>query len=104
MSGKITREDIYKRIEKIEHPEISKTLAELGMIGEIKIENNKAFINIILPMLSIPIILKEILINLIEKSIKELGLELKIEFSEMDIERRTKFFEMSKENWKGTIL
>ena len=103
MSGKITKEDVYKRIEKIEHPEISKTFKELGMIGEIKIEDNKATINIILPMLSVPVILKEILINLIEKSIKELGLELKVEFSEMDIERRAKFFEMSKAYWKGTI-
>ena len=103
MSGKITKEDVYKRIEKIEHPEISKTFKELGMIGEVKIENNKATINIILPMLSVPVILKGILINLIEKSIKELGLELDVEFSEMDIERRTKFFEMSKAYWKGTI-
>ncbi len=103
MGVKITREDVYKRIEKIEHPEISKTLAELGMIGEIKIENNKATINIILPMSSVPVILKGILINLIEKSIKELGLELKVEFSEMDIEKRNRFFEMSKANWKGSI-
>ncbi|MCK4339444.1 MAG: DUF59 domain-containing protein [Candidatus Cloacimonetes bacterium] len=103
MSVKITKEDVYKRIEKIEHPEISKTFKELGMIGEVKIENNKATINIILPMLSVPVILKGILINLIEKSIKELGLELDVEFSEMDIERRTKFFEMSKAYWKGTI-
>ena len=103
MSGKITKEDVYKRIEKIEHPEISKTLKELGMIGEIKVSGNKAIVNIVLPMLSVPVILKGILINLIEKSIKALGLELKVEFSEMDVERRKKFFEMSKAYWKGTI-
>lgn len=103
MSVKITKEDVYKRIERIEHPEISKTLAELGMIGEVKIENNKATINIILPMLSVPIILKNILVSFIKESIKDFDLELQVEFSEMDIEGRTKFFEMSKANWKGTI-
>lgn len=103
MSGKITKEDVHKRIERIEHPEISKTLAELGMIGEVKIENNKAFINIILPMLSVPIILKNILVSFIKESLKDFDLELQIEFSEMDIEKRMKFFELSKAYWKGTI-
>jgi metal-sulfur cluster biosynthetic enzyme len=103
MSGKITKEDVYRRIEKIEHPEISKTLKELGMIGEIKMENNKAIINIILPMLSVPIILKNILVSFIKESLKDFDLKLQVEFSEMDIERRTKFFERSKAYWKGTI-
>ncbi|MEA3475802.1 MAG: iron-sulfur cluster assembly protein [Candidatus Cloacimonadota bacterium] len=103
MSVKITKEDVYKRIEKIEHPEISKTFKELGMIGEVKIENNKATINIILPMLSVPIILKNILVSFIKESIKDFDLELQIEFSEMNIEGRMKFFEMSKAYWKGTI-
>ncbi len=103
MSVRTTKEDVYKRIERIEHPEISKTFKELGMIGEVKIENNKATINIILPMLSVPIILKNILVSFIKESLKDFNLELQVEFSEMDIEGRTKFFEMSKANWKGTI-
>lgn len=103
MQKTITKEDVLKEIEDIEHPEISKTLAELGMIIDVAVRDNIANIAMALPMLGIPESVRNMLVESIHKPIENLGLQMNVEFFEMTQEVRGKFFALSQANWKGSI-
>ena len=48
-------EHVKKILEKVKHPEIDANLIELGMIKDIKVEENKAKIALAFPFPGIPI-------------------------------------------------
>ncbi|MCD6221324.1 DUF59 domain-containing protein [bacterium] len=94
------KEKIEKIIKEIEHPEINRTLFQLGMIGDIKVENKDVFIELKLPFLGVPI--KNYLIGSIEMAVKKEFQEtnVKVEVVEMTPEERMKFMEMAQIYWK----
>jgi len=100
----ITQDKLIDIIHHIEHPEIASTLKELGMIGEININNDEKSISVtlILPMMTIPIEIRDMLINSIAEALKQKvsGYKLKISLDQMNDEQRNKFFVLSKQNWK----
>lgn len=100
----ITQNELVDVIHGIEHPEIANTLKELGMIGDITInkEENSISVTLVLPMMTIPISIKEMLINSIANGIREKakGSKLKISLAKMNEEQRINFMNLSKQNWK----
>lgn len=95
------KEIIEQRLKKIEHPEIAKTLFELGMIEDIRFEIGKVSLTLKLPLKEIPI--KEFLIEDIKKTLKEKVPDTTVEINlkEMNQEERLKFIKMAKEAWRG---
>ncbi len=100
----MTQNELVETIHNIEHPEIANTLNELGMIGDVNINHEEKSISVtlVLPMMSIPIEIRDMLINSIAEGIKQnaKGYKLKIALGQMDEKTRTKFFVLSKQNWK----
>ena len=95
---------LINSIHRIEHPEIACTLKELGMIGNIEFNSNENSISVVLnlPMMTIPIQIRDMLINSIVDALKQKasGTKLKISLAEMNDEQRRNFFLLSKQNWK----
>ncbi len=97
-------QELINTIYNIEHPEIASTLKELGMIRNIEFNDNENSISVVLnlPMMTIPLQIRDMLINSIVESLKQKipGTKLKISLTQMtDLERRN-FFTLSKQNWK----
>jgi len=103
MSKEITRDDAYRAIEKVEHPEIAATLIELGMIQDLMVEGNTVRVAMALPTLGIPEIVQKMLVDSIRKPLEELGLTMEVEFFEMTDEAKNKFFALARSNWKGAV-
>ncbi len=99
------RQELINSIHSIEHPEIASTLNELGMIGNIEFDNEENSISVILnlPMMTIPIQIRDMLINSIVEALKQKasGTKLKISLAQMTDEQRRNFFFLSKQNWKA---
>jgi|GEM_PF-585377 len=96
-----TKVKIEKALKKIEHPEISSTLFDLGMIKDIDIKEDKVTLILKVPMLDIPI--KDYLINDIKSAVKKENkkVEVEINIEEMNEDERAKFMKEAKEAWRG---
>ena len=94
------KEDIKNVLLKAIHPEIDCSLVELGMIKNVEVKDAGVSITLALPFLEIPI--KEHIINLIKKSIRNLDKNVKIEIktAEMNEKEKEKFMKLAKEGWK----
>ncbi len=91
---------IEEIIKEIEHPEIDRTLFQLGMIGDINVEGKNVFVELKVPFYTVPI--KGYLIQNIEISVKKEFPEanVNVETVEMTPEERMRFMEMAKTYWK----
>ena len=103
MEKQFTREEIMERLKTVEHPEISKSLIELGMIMDVGIEQKKVNVAIALPMLNIPDIVRDAIVTSIAGPLHEMGLEIEPIYFEMSPGDRENFFTVAKANWKGPI-
>ncbi len=103
MDKTVTREDVLKVIEQVEHPEIAATLMDLGMILDVAVNGDQVNVAMALPLLGIPDAVRAALVDSIRKPIEDLGLNLYVDFFEMTPEARDRFFAISKANWKGSI-
>jgi len=92
---------IEKALKEIEHPEIARTLFDLGMIKDIDSQGSKITLTLKVPMLDIPI--KDHLINDIKSAVKkeDENLEVEINIGEMDEGERIKFMKMAQDAWRG---
>lgn len=95
----VSKDDMYRVVAKVRHPEINRTLVELGMIRDITIKDNKVILTMALPFLGIPI--KDYLVHSVEKVVTKLSTEIEIKLTEMNQEERAKFMAMAQENWIG---
>ncbi len=102
MEEKVTKEEIEKLIRSVEHPEIACTLDELGMIGEVEFdeETREGKFTLVLPMLNIPVQIRDMILNSIGQAVGDKAKKLKVALAEMTEEQREKFFALSKANWK----
>lgn len=103
MKSEITREEVFKRLNNIEHPEIAATLIDLGMILDVTVNKENISIALALPTLDIPELVKSALVQSIRNALPEVGLKTSFEFFEMTPEAREKFFALSRANWKDTV-
>lgn len=95
------KEIVEKTLKEIDHPEIAKTLFELGMIEDIRFDDGKVSFILKLPFREIPI--KEFLIEDIKNTLKEKVSDIIVEtnLKEMSQEEKAKFVKMAREAWRG---
>ena len=102
MEGKITKEEVEKLIRNVEHPEIAATLDELGMIGEVEFDEStgEGKFTLFLPMLNIPVQVRDMVLNSIGEVVEDKVTKLKVSLAEMTEEQKQNFFALSQAKWK----
>jgi metal-sulfur cluster biosynthetic enzyme len=101
MTENISEEDVHRVIGQVMHPEINRTLVELGMVKDIALENGRITLTLMLPILGIPVSVKDYLVNSLRQAIAKLGAKVEIRVVEMNQEERLAFLAMEQESWKG---
>jgi metal-sulfur cluster biosynthetic enzyme len=99
MTNNVSKEEIHQAVAKVRHPEIDRTLVELGMIKDIALEDDKVLLSMGLPFLGIPI--RDYLVHSVEEVVTKLGVEIEVKLTEMNKEERDAFMAMAKEGWIG---
>jgi metal-sulfur cluster biosynthetic enzyme len=99
MTNTISKEEIHQAVAKVRHPEIDRTLVELGMIKDIAFEDDKVILSMALPFLGIPI--RDYLVHSVEDVVAKLGVEIEVKLTEMNKEERDAFMAMAQEGWIG---
>jgi len=97
----ISEEDVYQAIGQVVHPEVSRTLVELGMVKDITLKDDEVMLTLMLPFLGIPISIKDYLVNSLRQAVAKLGLQVEIVIAEMSQEERLAFLAMEQDGWKG---
>ncbi len=101
MAGNISEEDVHQAIGQVMHPEINRTLVELGMVKDITLKNDEVTLTLVLPLLGIPVSIKDYLMNSLRQAVMKLGAKIEVRVAEMNQEERLAFLAMEQENWKG---
>jgi ATP-binding protein involved in chromosome partitioning len=101
MASNISEEDVHQAIGQVMHPEINRTLIELGMIEDIALKNDEVALTLVLPFLGIPISVKDYLENSLRQAVTKLGAKVEISIAEMNQTERSAFLAMEQESWKG---
>jgi len=101
MAKNISEEDVNQAIGQVMHPEISRSLVELGMVKDIALRDDEVSLVLVLPFLGIPASIKDYLVNSLRQVLVELGTKAEIKIAEMNQEERLAFLSMEQEGWKG---
>lgn len=101
MTKNISEEDVHQAIKQVMHPEINRTLVELGMVKDIALKDNEVTLTLVLPLLSIPVSIKDYLVNSLRQAVMKLGAKIEVRVAEMNQEERLAFLAMEQESWKG---
>ncbi len=104
MDIKATLQDVEEAFARVEHPEISRTLVELGMLRDVSLDADarQVSLTLVLPMLQIPEAVRDYMINSLQQALVPLDLTLhQVELDAMDDAQRASFFEQSQANWKA---
>ena len=101
MAKNISEEDVHQAIGQVMHPEISRTLVELGMVKEIALQGDEVTLTLVLPLLGIPVSIKDYLVNSLRQAVMKLGAKAEIKIAEMNQEERLAFLAMEQEGWRG---
>ena len=99
MASNISKEEIHQAVAKVRHPEIDRTLVELGMIREIATGADRVTVTMAVPFLGIPI--KDYLVHSLQEAVTKLGVEIEVKVTEMNQEERDAFMAMAREAWIG---
>ena len=101
MSTNISKEDVHQAIGQVMHPEISRTLVDLGMVKDIALRDDEVTLTLVLPFLGIPDLIKDYLINSLRQVVTKLGAKVEVRIAEMNEEERLVFLTMEQAGWKG---
>jgi len=101
MLENISEEDVHQAVGQVMHPEISRTLVELGMVRDIALKDAEVTLTLVLPFLGIPASIKDYLVNSLRQAVMRLGANVEIRIAEMNEEERLAFLAMEQEGWKG---
>ncbi len=100
MARNISEEDIHQAIGQVMHPEINRTLIELGMVKDITLKDNEVTLTLVLPLLSIPVSIKDYLMDSLHQAVMKLGAKIEVRVAEMNQEERQAFLAMEQESWR----
>jgi ATP-binding protein involved in chromosome partitioning len=101
MTKSISEEDVHQTIKQVMHPEINRTLVELGMVKDIVLKDDEGTLTLVLPFSGIPVSVKDYLVNSLRRAVTKLGAEVEIRIAEMNQEERLTFLVMEQQSWKG---
>jgi len=101
MAKNISEEDVRQAIGQVMHPEISRSLVELGMVKDVTLRDDEVSLSLVLPFLGIPASIKDYLVNSLRQAVMKLGAKAEIKIAEMNQEERLAFLAMEQEGWRG---
>jgi ATP-binding protein involved in chromosome partitioning len=101
MVNNISLQDVQEAVGKVTHPAISRTLVDLGMVKNVSLHGSEAKLTLVLPVLNIPVPVKEHLVNSLREAVAALDVRLEVEMAQMNEEERQAFLAMEQESWKG---
>ena len=101
MAKNISEVDVHQAIGRVMHPEISRTLVELGMVRDIALKGDEVTLTLVLPFLGIPASIEDYLVNSLRQAVIKLGAKAEVSIVEMNQEERLAFLAMEQEGWKG---
>jgi len=101
MAKNISEEDVHQAIGQVMHPEISRSLVELGMVKDIALRGDEVTLTLVLPFLGIPASIKDYLVSSLRQTVMKLGAKVEVRIAEMNQEERLAFLAMEQEGWKG---
>jgi ATP-binding protein involved in chromosome partitioning len=101
MSEELSEEEVRKALAPVKHPAIDRTLVDLGIARDIKVEGNMVLITLALPFAGVPAQIRQIFINSLSAPLKQLGAEVKFELTIMTADELQKFLAMEQEGWRG---
>jgi len=95
-----SHEAVSRAVKEVEHPEISRTLDELGMIRDVTTDGTQVRITLAVPFPTIPIL--GLLTDLLRQAVLsvESDADVQVEVAEMTSEERERFLRMASEGWK----
>ena len=104
MTDKNISKRIIESLEKVEHPSISATLLELGMLRNMELTpEGKVSLIMVLPFPNIPENVKNFMINDLANAAQNAGGKLeKVDLAVMNDEERQKFLSIEQQNWRGS--
>lgn len=92
---------ITEALNKTEHPSINASLPQLGMVTDVKIEDNKVHMALKLPFAGIPENVRNIMVGNIQDVLNPFGMNIKIHLAIMNEEEKQNFLQIENANWKG---
>ena len=101
MAKNISEADVRRAVGQVMHPQIDRSLVELGMVKDIALKGNEIALTLVLPFLGIPISVRDYLDNSLRQAVTKLGAKVEIRIAEMNQEQRSAFLAMEQESWKG---
>ena len=94
-----TKQDILNAISGVQHPAITNSLLNLGIVKDVELINNVANIVFAFPFPNIPI--ADQLVYSIYEPIKAIGVDFNYDIVDMTEEEKAKFMQLETEGWKG---
>ena len=103
MNVELLNQTIHEALAKVEHPSISATLIELGMLKNVTVTpDGKVTFTLVLPFPSIPDNIRDYLINSLASAAQSAGGEISgANLDLMSDEERQEFLVKEQENWRG---
>ena len=104
MNESVTENSIHEAIQQVEHPAISSSLVDLGMIRDIVYtsEDKTVSLTLVLPVMNIPQNVRDYMINSLLQALKSVDVELtEVNVAQMTEEERQVFLELEQQNWRG---
>jgi len=103
MTKSTSEPEIHQALAEVNHPEIARTLVDLGMLKDIIVEGRKVSLTLVLPLAGILTQVKDYLVNSVRQALANLdaSLEIEINLAEMNPQERAKFLAMEQEGWIG---
>jgi Mrp family chromosome partitioning ATPase len=90
-----TTQTVYQRLQQVRHPEIKRSLVELGMIKNVTVQDGCVTVTLALPFKEIPV--KEGLVRSVQEAVKELdsSYQVEVKLIEMSQQERAAFMTAS---------
>ena len=95
----MTKEEVIKAISDVKHPAIDHSLLDLGIVKNVRVEDDKVKITFSFPFPKIPI--TDMLVSSIDQPLQSIGINAEYDFTVMDEKERAEFLRMEKEAWRG---
>ena len=95
----MTKEEIMKAIADVKHPAIDHSLLDLGIVKNVRVEDDKVKITFSFPFPQVPV--ADMLVNSIDQPLQSIGVNAEYDFTVMDEKEKAEFLRMEKEAWRG---
>jgi len=97
----MNEEAIIQAIQRVEHPEISRSLVDLGMVQDIQASEDVVSLKLVLPFLGIPTAVRDYMVHSLQQAVAGFDAELEIQVTGMTPAERQRFLTLEQQSWKA---